>query len=281
MTLNEDAIREAFAEHYLVRGELGRGGMAYVFCARRRSDDLDVAIKVIRPEIAVGMGHERFQREISVLTPLHHPHIFPLLETGAVGPYLYYTMPCATDGSLKEHLLEEGRLPLSEVIRLAAQIGGALDYAHQHGVIHRDLKPENILSHEGQWALCDFGIARAMEAASSESLSPSGVVIGTPQYLSPEQGAAARKLDARSDIYSFGCVLYEALAGHPPFTGATPQAVIARHAKEHVPKLRTARPDVPEHVEKAIEWALAKRPKDRPKSAGALVGALSKESSRR
>lgn len=274
MTLTEDTIREAFAEHYMVRGELGRGGMAYVFSARRRSDDADVAIKVIRPEIAVGLGHDRFQREISVLTPLRHPHIFPLLETGAVGPYLYYTMPCATDGSLKERLLQEQRLTVPDVLELAAQIGSALGYAHQQGVIHRDLKPENILSHKGQWVLCDFGIARAMEAASSESLSPSGVVIGTPQYLSPEQGAAARKLDARSDIYSFGCVLYEALAGHPPFTGATPQAVIARHAKEHVPKLRTARPDVPEHVEKALEWALEKRPKDRPKNVGVLVAAL-------
>jgi serine/threonine protein kinase len=274
MTLAVDAVREAFADRYTVRDELGRGGMAYVFCARRRSDDAEVAIKVIRPEIAVGLGHDRFRREISVLTPLHHPHIFPLLETGEVGPYLYYTMPCATGGSLKERLLQERQLPLDDVLDVARQIGSALDYAHQHGVIHRDLKPENILSHEGRWVLCDFGIARAMEAATSESLSPSGVVIGTPQYLSPEQGAAARKLDARSDLYSFGCVLYEALAGHPPFTGATPQAVIARHAKEHVPKLRTARPDVPAHVEKAIEWTLAKKPKDRPKSAGALVAAL-------
>ncbi len=274
MSLHQEAVRTAFAELYAIEGELGRGGMAYVFCARRRSDDAEVAIKVIRPEIAVGLGHERFRREVSVLTPLHHPHIFPLLETGEVGPYLYYTMPCAGGGSLKTRLLEERQLPLVDVIELARQIGSALDYAHEHGVIHRDIKPENILSHEDRWVLCDFGIARAMEAATSESLSPSGVVIGTPQYLSPEQGAAARKLDGRSDIYAFGCVLYEALAGHPPFTGATPQAVIARHAKERVPKLRTARPDVPAHVEAAIEKALAKKPKDRPKSAGALVGAL-------
>jgi len=270
----ESTVREALAARFRIERELGHGGMAYVFCARRVDDDTEVAVKVIRPEISIGIGYERFRREIAVLGPLDHPHIFPLLETGEVGAYLYYTMPCASGGSLKGRLLRERQLPVADVVALATEIGSALDYAHGRGVLHRDIKPENILNHEGAWALCDFGVARAMEAATSESLSPSGMVIGTPQYMSPEQGAASRRLDARADIYAFGCVLYEALAGHPPFTGATPQAIIARHAKERVPKLRLGRPDVPEHVEAAIERALAKQPKDRPKTAGELAMAL-------
>jgi len=274
MTYHDQAIREQLASRFRFERELGHGGMAMVFCARRVEDDAEVAVKVIRPEIAVGIGYDRFRREITLLGPLTHPHIFPLLETGEVGPYLYYTMPCANGGSLKARLEVMPQLPLDEVLALADQIGGALDYAHDRGVLHRDIKPENILRHEGQWTLCDFGIARAMEMASPESLSPSGVVLGTPHYMSPEQGQASRVLDRRSDIYAFGCVLYEALAGHPPFSGATPQAIIARHAKERVPKLRIARPDVPEHVEAAIEWALAKKPKERPKTLAQLTEKL-------
>jgi serine/threonine protein kinase len=268
---HEDAIRKAFAGLFTIDGELGHGGMAYVFRARRVDDDAEVAVKVIRPELAVGIGYARFQREIALLQPLEHPHIFPLLEAGERGLYLYCVMPRASGGSLKARLLRNGPLPVAEAVAVAQQIGGALDYAHAHDVLHRDIKPENILRDADGWVLCDFGVARAMEAASSESLSPSGLIIGTPHYMSPEQGQASKHLDHRSDLYAFGCVLYEALAGHPPFTGATPQAIIARHAKERVPKLRLARPDVPEHVEAAIEWLLAKKPKDRPKNASALL----------
>jgi len=274
MSYHAAAIREALAPRFRFERELGHGGMAIVFCARRVDDDAEVAVKVIRPEIAVGIGYERFRREITVLAPLEHPHIFPLLETGEIGPYLYYTMPCAGGGSLKDRQQITPQLPLDEVLGLARQIGSALDYAHGRHVLHRDIKPENILRHEGAWALCDFGIARAMEMATSESLSPSGMVLGTPQYMSPEQGTGSRELDARSDLYAFGCVLYESLAGHPPFTGATPQAIIARHAKERVPRLRIARPDVPERVEAAIERALAKKPKDRPKTLAQLTAAM-------
>jgi serine/threonine-protein kinase len=270
---HEDAIRKAFSGLFTIEGELGHGGMAYVFRARRVDDDAEVAVKVIRPELAVGLGYSRFQREIALLQPLAHPHIFPLLEAGERDLYLYYVMPCAAGGSLKRRL-RAGPLPVADVLELAGQIGAALDYAHAHDVLHRDLKPENILRDQDHWALCDFGVARALEAASSESLSPSGLIIGTPHYMSPEQGQANKRLDHRSDLYAFGCVLYEALAGHPPFTGATPQAIIARHAKERVPKLRIARPEVPEHVEGAIEWLLAKKPKDRPRNAAALLEAL-------
>jgi serine/threonine-protein kinase len=258
---HEDAIRKAFAGLFTIDGELGHGGMAYVFRARRVDDGAEVAVKVIRPELAVGIGYARFRREIALLQPLEHPNI-------------YYVMPCAAGGSLKARLLRDGPLPVAEAIALAWQIGGALDYAHAHDVLHRDLKPENILRDADAWMLCDFGVARAMEAASAESLSPSGLIIGTPQYMSPEQGQASKQLDHRSDLYAFGCVLYEALAGHPPFTGATPQAIIARHAKERVPKLRLARPDVPEHVEAAIEWALAKKPRERPRDARSLLEAM-------
>jgi serine/threonine-protein kinase len=270
----EETVRNAFAGLFAIDHELGHGGMAYVFRARRVADGAEVAVKVIRPELAVGIGYARFQREIALLHPLEHPHIFPLLEAGERGLYLYYVMPCATGGSLKARLRETGPLPLAEAVALAAQIGSALDYAHAHGLLHRDIKPANILRTGDRWALCDFGVARAVEAAASESLSPSGLVIGTPQYMSPEQGQASKTIDHRSDLYAFGCVLYEALAGHPPFTGATPQAVLARHVKERVPKLRVARPDLPAHVEAAVEWLLEKKPKDRPKDAAQAVKAL-------
>jgi serine/threonine protein kinase len=267
-------IRAAFADLYAVDRELGHGGTAYVYQARRRDDDLTIAIKVIRPEIAVGLGYKRFQREIELLMRMEHPHILPLLETGEVGAYLYYTMPCAAGDSLKTRLLTHRQLPVPDVVTVASQIGEALDYAHARAVLHRDIKPENILWDEDRWTLSDFGVARALDAAAPDSLSPSGMVIGTPQYMSPEQGTAKRDLDGRSDIYALGCVLYEALAGHPPFTGPSPQAIIARHVRERVPSLRMARPDVPEHVCAAVEQALAKKPKDRPKNGAALARAL-------
>ncbi|HEX9631264.1 MAG TPA: serine/threonine-protein kinase [Gemmatimonadales bacterium] len=272
--MNLGDVRAAFAEFYAIDEELGRGGMACVFRARRRDDDATVAVKVIRPEISIGIGYKRFRREIELLMRLDHPHILPLLETGEAGPFLYYTMPCAAGESLKARLVRTRHLPLADVLAVASQIGAALDYAHAHGVLHRDIKPENILWHEDRWMLCDFGVARALEAAAPDSLSPSGMVIGTPQYMSPEQGTAGKQLDGRSDLYALGCVLYESLAGQLPFTGATPQAIIARHVKAPVPKLRLARPDVPEHVEAAIEWMLQKKPRARPRRASEAVERL-------
>ena len=274
MTIRVDDVRAALSDVYEIERELGHGGMAYVFRARRRDDDATVAIKVIRPEISVGIGYQRFRREIEVLIRLDHPHILPLFETGEAGSYLYYTMPCALGKSLKTRLVKDGRLPLADVHTVAAQIGSALDYAHAQGILHRDIKPENILWDEDRWMLCDFGVARAIEAAAPESLSPSGMVIGTPQYMSPEQGTAKKGLDGRSDLYALGCVLYEAVAGQPPFSGATSQAIIARHVKERVPSLRIARPEVPAAMAAAIERALAKKPKDRPKSGGDLATEL-------
>jgi len=278
--MNLSDVRAAFADTYAIERELGRGGMACVYQARRRDDDVAVAVKVIRPEISVGIGYKRFQREIELLMRLDHPHILPLLETGEAGPYLYYTMPRAVGESLKARLVTDRRLPFADVLALASQIGAALDYAHAADVLHRDIKPENILWHEDRWVLCDFGVARALEAAAPDSLSPSGMVIGTPQYMSPEQGSAGKKLDGRSDLYALGCVLYEAVAGHPPFTGATSQAIIARHVKERVPSLRIARPEVPVPMAAGIERALAKKPGDRPKSGAALAAALAQRAER-
>jgi serine/threonine-protein kinase len=272
--MNLADVRAALADSHTIERELGHGGMACVFRARRRHDDRLVAVKVIRPEIAVGIGYQRFRREIELLMRLDHPHILPLLETGEAGAYLYYTMPCAEGESLKARLTQEGTLPLPDVVVVASQIGMALDYAHAQDVLHRDIKPENILWHADRWTLCDFGVARALEAAAPDSLSPSGMVIGTPQYMSPEQGAAKKRLDGRSDLYALGCVLYEAVAGHPPFTGATPQAIIARHMKERVPSLRAARPDVPEAMAAGIERALAKNPRERPRSGAELARAI-------
>jgi serine/threonine-protein kinase len=270
-----EAIRQALAGSYRVEAELGHGGMAHVFRACRVADGAPVAVKVLRPELAMALGPDRFRREIGVLRTLSHPHILPLLEAGESGPHVYFTMPCATGESLRKRLDREGRLSVDQAQEVAEQIGSALDYAHARGVLHRDIKPENILSHDGRWVLCDFGVARAIEAATSERLSPSGIVVGTPTYMSPEQGAADQKLDGRADLYALGCVLYEILAGGPPFTGATPQAIMARHAKEHVPRLTVTRPDVPAHVEAALERALAKRPRDRHRSGAALARALS------
>jgi serine/threonine-protein kinase len=275
--MNLDEVRAAFADAYAIDQELGRGGMACVFRARRRQDDATVAVKVIRPEISIGIGYQRFRREIELLMRLEHPHILPLLETGAAGPYLYYTMPCAAGGSLKARLLRDRRLPLTDVLAVASGIGAALDHAHAQGILHRDIKPENILWHEEGWTLCDFGVARAIEAATPDSLSPSGMVIGTPEYMSPEQGTAGMRLDGRSDLYALGCVLFEALAGQPPFTGATPQAIIARHMKARVPSLRMLRSEVPGHVATAIEALLAKRPRRRPRNAAEAVRRLTAE----
>jgi serine/threonine-protein kinase len=268
-----ESIRTALAPQYAIGEELGHGGMAYVFRARRVADDRPVAVKVVRPEIALALGPDRFTREVGLLRPLNHPHILPLLETGVAGGLLYYTMPCATGESLRTRLDRERRLSVAEVLRIAEQVGSALDYAHDQGVLHRDIKPENVLEFEGCWVLCDFGIARAIETAAG-SLSPSGVVIGTPTYMSPEQGAAVRELDGRADLYALGCVLFECLAGEPPFHGPTPQAIIARHAKERVPSLAVLRRDVPATVQAAIERLLAKQPKDRPRNARAAVEAL-------
>ena len=273
----EEGLRIALADRYALERELGRGGMAVVFLARDRRHDRAVAIKVLRHEIAAALGADRFLREIQIAAKLHHPHILPLYDSGAAGDLLYYVMPYVEGESLRQRLDRETQLPLDDALAITRQIAGALAYAHRHDVVHRDIKPENILLESGEAVVADFGIARAITAAGGDKLTQTGIAIGTPLYMSPEQASAGGAIDGRSDLYSLACVLYEMLAGHPPFLGGTAQAILARHAIDPVPPLRTARGTVSGTVERALVRALAKSPADRyatvPQFAEALDGA--------
>src|SRR5882762_1010265 len=270
----EERLRIALADRYALERELGRGGMAVVFLARDPRHDRAVAIKVLRHEIAAALGAERFLREIQIAAKLHHPHILPLYDSGAAGDLLYYVMPYVEGESLRQRLDRETQLPLDDALAITRQVAGALAYAHSHDVVHRDIKPENILLESGEAVVADFGIARAITAASGDKLTHTGIAIGTPLYMSPEQAAGGGAIDGRSDLYSLGCVLYEMLAGHPPFFGGTAQAILARHALDPVPPLRTARGTVSGAVEQALDRALAKSPADRYTTALQFAEAL-------
>ncbi len=266
-----ETVRTALRQRYAVTQELGRGGMAGVYLAERLSDHACVAIKVLRQEFAVSVGTDRFHREIAFLRHLDHPNILPLLDSEELGGLLLYVMPCVDGESLSARLRREAHLPLDETLDITRQIAAALDYAHAQNVIHRDIKPGNILFHQGKAMLCDFGVARAIVEAGGEHLSSSGLIVGTPSYMSPEQASGVIKLDARSDIYSLACVVYEMLVGEPPFTGHSAQAIMARQVSERPPSIRVVRPDLPDQVEDALEAALAKKPRKRPGSGAELV----------
>jgi serine/threonine-protein kinase len=253
--------------------ELGRGGMATVYLARDLRHDRHVALKVLRPELAAALGPERFVREVRTTARLQHPHILPVLESGESLGQLWYTMPYVRGESLRDRLRREAQLQVDVAVDLARQVSIALDYAHREGVVHRDLKPENILLSEGQALVADFGVAKALSAGGESQLTEAGMSVGTPAYMSPEQ-ASAGQVDGRSDIYALGCVLYEMLAGEPPFTGRTPQAILAKRVLEPVPHVRTVRENVPEPLEQAITRALAKAPADRFATAGDFAHAL-------
>jgi len=270
----EERLRAALADRYALERELGRGGMAVVFLARDPRHDRAVAIKVLRDEIAAALGAERFLREIQIAAKLHHPHILPLYDSGAAGELLYYVMPYVEGESLRQRLEREKQLPVDEALAITRQVASALAYAHRHDVVHRDIKPENILLESGEAVVADFGIARAITAAGGDKLTQTGIAIGTPLYMSPEQAAGGEGLDGRSDVYSLACVLYEMLAGHPPFLGGTAQAILARHTADPVPPLRTARATVPPAVEQALGRALAKSPADRYATALQFAEAL-------
>src|SRR5437867_4626744 len=274
------SLADALRDRYTIEREVGAGGMALVYLARDLRHHRLVAIKVLRPDLAASIGTERFLREIEVAAGLQHPHIVPLYDSGAgVGAagrsLLYYVMPYVEGESLRERLRREPRLPLGEATSLALEIAGALAYAHGHGVVHRDIKPENILLSGGHALVADFGIARAITAAGGETLTATGIAVGTPGYMSPEQAGGKDPIDGRADLYALACVLYEMLAGEPPFTGPTPQAVLARHMQERPPSLRVVRPTLPAGVQNAIETALAKVPADRFPTAAQFVAALS------
>ena len=253
---------------------LGRGGTATVYLAQDLRHDRPVALKVVHPELAASVGTERFLREIRFVARLSHPHILPLFDSGEAEGLLYYVMPYVQGESLRHRLEREGRLPVSTAVRIACQVGLALDYAHRNGVVHRDIKPENILLEGDQAIVADFGIATARGAASDDRLTEAGLAVGTPAYMSPEQAGGAPQVDGRSDIYSLGCVLYEMLGGTPPFTGPTPQAVMAQQVLATLSPIRARREDVPEAVERALAKALAKEPTDRFATAAELSAAL-------
>ena len=248
--------------------------MATVYLARDRKHGRPVAIKVLRGEIATALGPERFLREIEIAAGLTHPHILPLHDSGQVDGFLYYVMPFVEGESLRGRLEREQQLPLEDALQITREVADALSFAHSRDVVHRDIKPENILFQAGHAVVSDFGIARAITAAASGTRTEAGIPIGTPGYMSPEQAAAELHLDGRSDVYSLGCVLYEMLAGGPPFTGPTPQAVLARHSLDPVPALRTVRQAVPLAVEQAVMKALEKMPADRFTTATEFADAL-------
>jgi len=272
-------LHSALADRYAIERELGRGGMATVYLARDPKHDRPVALKVLRPELAGVLGGERFLREISLTAQLQHPHILTLIDSGEADGFLYYVMPYVEGESLRQRLEREGQLPLDEALRITRAIASALDFAHGHGVIHRDIKPENIMLHEGEPMVADFGIALAVSTAGQKRLTETGMSLGTPAYMSPEQTSGEAKLDGRSDQYSLACVLYEMLAGEPPYTGPTAQAIIAKRLTEPIPHLGTVRRVSPA-VEAAVTKALAKTPADRFATAGAFAAAFTAGSTR-
>ena len=270
-----ERLKRHLEGRYRIERELGRGGMATVYLAADLKHGREVAIKTLDPELAAAIGPERFRREIEIAAQLHHPHILALFDSGDAEGVLFYVMPYVSGESLRARLRREPQLPLDEALRIAREVADALAYAHGRGVVHRDVKPENILIQSGHALLADFGIARATPPASGGSLTVTGTTLGTPAYMSPEQFAGSRDLDARSDIYSLGCVLYEMLAGQPPFTGATADVLARQHLAAEPPDVRIPRPGAPPHVAAAIRRALAKSPADRFRTAPQFADALS------
>jgi len=262
----------ALADRYRIERELGRGGMATVYLVSDIRHDRPVALKVLHPSLAASLGPERFLREIKLAARLQHPHILTVLDSGEAAGQLWFTMPFIEGESLRDRLNREKQLPVEDALRIAREAADALEYAHQHGVIHRDIKPENILLSTGHALVADFGIARAL--GGSEHLTETGMAVGTPAYMSPEQSAGERELDARTDVYSLGTVLYEMLAGEPPFTGPTAQAIAARRLTGEAPSVRQYRSTVPEQIEQAVRKSLAAVPADRFSSAGEFARAL-------
>jgi serine/threonine protein kinase/Flp pilus assembly protein TadD len=269
----QDQLARALAGHYRVQREVGRGGMATVYLAQDLKHRRSVAVKVLHPHLAANVGSERFLREIEIAAGLNHPHILTLIDSGSADGLLYYVMPFIEGETLRGRLAREGRLPVEDALNITRQVAGALAYAHGHGVVHRDVKPENVMLHEGEAMVTDFGIAKAL-SGGSESLTQTGMSLGTPVYMSPEQASGELDIDGRSDIYSLGCMLHEMLTGQPPFTGPTVQAIIVRRFTEAPPPARAQRPEVPPDVERALLRALARVPADRYPAAAEFAQAL-------
>ena len=269
-----DRLEKALADKYDIERELGRGGMATVYLAKDRKHDREVALKVLHPELSSSLGPDRFLREIKVAARLNHPHILPLHDSGEANGFLYYVMPYVEGESLRSRLNRSGKLPLDEALYLARGIAGALDYAHRQRVVHRDIKPENIMLHEGEAMVMDFGIAKAVSVAAGENLTQTGMMVGTPAYVSPEQAAGEGEIDGRSDQYSLACMLFEVLTGKKAFTGSSAQAVLTKRFTDPVPSLRKTDPTVPDEIDEAISKAMSKEPADRYTTSGEFAKAL-------
>ena len=269
-----DRLEKALSDKYEIERELGRGGMATVYLAQDKKHDRSVALKVLHPELSSSLGPDRFLREIKVAARLNHPHILPLHDSGEANGFLYYVMPYVEGESLRSRLNRTGKLPLDEALYLARGIAGALDYAHRQRVVHRDIKPENIMLHEGEAMVMDFGIAKAVSVAAGDTLTQTGMMVGTPAYVSPEQAAGEGEIDGRSDQYSLACMLFEVLAGKKAFTGSSAQAVLTKRFTEPVPSLRKVEPTVPDEIDEAISKAMSKEPAERYETSGEFAKAL-------
>jgi serine/threonine protein kinase/Tfp pilus assembly protein PilF len=273
-----ERLRGALAQSYTFDRELGRGGMATVYLAQDVKHERLVALKVLHPELAASLGPDRFLREIKVAARLNHPHILGLYDSGEADGFLYYVMPYVEGESLRERLDREHQLPIDEALHHARAIASALDYAHRQQIVHRDIKPENVMLHEGEAMVMDFGIAKAVSAAGSDTLTQTGMMVGTPAYVSPEQAAGETNLDGRSDQYSLACMLYEMLSGERAFSGPTAQAVMARRFTESVKPLRSLRGSIPEPVEHAVTKAMSTDVAARYKTAAQFAQALASTS---
>ena len=254
-------LETALAGRYVIDRELGAGGMATVYLAQDLKHDRRVALKVLRPELAAVIGADRFLAEIKLTANLQHPHILPLFDSGESDGFLFYVMPYVEGEAPRTRLAREKQLPVAEAVRIATEVADALDYAHRHKVVHRDIKPENILLHDGRALVADFGIALAVSSAGGTRMTETGMSLGTPHYMSPEQAMGEREITARSDVYALGATLYEMLVGEPPFTGPTAQAIVAKVVTETPRPLLPQRHTVPPHVEAAVLQALEKLPR--------------------
>jgi eukaryotic-like serine/threonine-protein kinase len=266
-------LAASLADRYLIEREMGQGGMATVYRAQDVKHDRAVAIKVVRPELAAVIGADRFVREIQTIAHLQHPHILGLIDSGEVDGTAYYVMPFVEGESLRDRLQREKQLPISDALRITTEVAGALDYAHRHGVIHRDIKPENIMLHDGSALVADFGIALAASSAETR-MTETGMSLGTPQYMAPEQAMGERQITAASDVYALGCVAYEMLTGDPPFSGSTAQAIVAKVVTEQPRSMIAQRHTIPRNVEQAVFTALEKLPADRFATASEFATAL-------
>jgi serine/threonine-protein kinase len=270
-----ERLKAALADRYRIERELGSGGMATVYLAEDLKHRRQVAVKVLRPELAAALGPDRFLREIRIAANLHHPHILPLYDSGEADGFLYYVMPYEEGQSLRDKLAREGELPIAEAVRIPRDVVDALAHAHEQGVVHRDIKPDNVMLSGRHALVTDFGVAKAVsEATGRDKLTTAGVALGTPAYMAPEQATADEHIDHRADIYAVGALAYELLAGRPPFLGTTPQMILSAHVTEHAEPVAKYRDTVPAALDQLVMKCLEKKAADRWQSAEELIPQL-------